>query len=278
MDTEENNTIRRIIKNIHINTDTAYCFHKTINLVSELSSGSLAHRKMVQGLYQNADGHYFIAFWNKPTWNAETLGYDYIDDVVFITQEQAKQWVMNYCPGKFSMDNKIWEQDKNPASMQTVSIRMTTELRNHLKFLSKVSGQSVNKLCIDLMDDGMSVRSTRASVPLPPTNLITMPDGRVVLDSFEKALQFDVPEDQKLANYAEALYGVWRFHYPLLFVFVARTLYKIITVEKNKEHALCFSEWVSKFYRSGHYDNNSDTCVWDDSQQPKNGLDGMFRR
>lgn len=269
MSVEENNVIRRIIANTHINTDTAYCFHKIINLVSEVSSGSLVHRKIVQGMYQNADGQYFIAFWNKPNWNEETLGYDYIDDVVLITQEQAKQWVMNYCPEKFSMSSKIWERDGNPANMQTVTIRMTIELRNHLKFLSKISDQSVNKICIDLMTDGMSLRSSRTNAPIPSTHLINMPDGKLALDSFEKALRFEEPEDQKLANYAEALYGVWRFNYPQVFVFVARTLYKIIHVEKNKEHALCFAEWVSKFYRSGYHDNNSDEYVWEDNQLPK---------
>lgn len=252
---EEISPIRKNVAETYINTDTAYCFHTIVNLVSTYDNGILKHYKIVQGLYQNIDGQHFIAFWNKPVWNEELLGYEYVDDCILITQSQAKQWVMNYCPEKLNIANKIWEQDEKPASIQPVTIRVNLELRNHLKFLAKISNQSVNKICMDLISNGISVGSARSSVPIPPVHYITMPNGKVALDSFERALTFETKEEQQLANYAEKLYRLWRFSYPELFVFIAQTFYNLMQIEKNQEHAICFAEWISKFHRGSYYEN-----------------------
>ena len=247
---DELNSIRKVIDGVAINTDTAHNFHLDIKLVSEQVGGHVNHRRMVQGLYQAPDGKYFLAFWNKPNWDSETLSYEFINDAIMVEPEQAQQWVRNYCPEKLGGLIASMEGNDKSASMQTLTLRLTTELKNHFTFLSKISDQSINKICLNFINVGMSMGSIRGCVAPPEPQYITMPDGRPVLDQFRKALKFDNPDEQALAGYAESLYDILNFNYPNFLPFALHTLYRLFHIVKIEEHALCFSKWLSLFHRA----------------------------
>lgn len=252
---DELNSIRKIIDGVTINTDTAHNFHLDVKLVSEQVGNHVNHRRMVQGLYQAPDGNYFLAFWNKPNWNNETLSYEFINDATTVAPEQAQQWIRNYCPEKFSGLIASMEGNDKSASMQTLTLRLTTELKNHFTFLAKISDQSINKICLNFINTGMSIGNTRALVSLPPPQDITMPpDGRPALDQFGKALKFVDPDEQALAGYAESLYDIYNFNYPGFLPFALHTLYRLLRIVKREDHALCFSNWLSRFHRATYDD------------------------
>lgn len=251
---DEFTPIRKVIAGVTINTDTAHSFHLDVKVVSEQTGGQVNHRRIIQGLYQTPDGKYFLAFWNKPNWDNETLSYDFVDDALVVEPEQAKQWMRNYCPDKLdSFIASMGENDK-PASMQTLTLRLTTELRNQLTFAAKISDQSLNKVCLNLITAGMSMGNTRGLVAPPQPQYITMPDDRPALDQFGKALKFDNPDEQALAGYAESLYDLWNFNYPGLLPFALHTLYRLIHIVRNKDYVLCFAKWLSQFHRTTYDD------------------------
>ena len=252
---DETSPIRKVIAGASINTETAHCFHSLMKVVTELVDGQLKHRHIVQGLYQNPEGRYFLAFWNKLNWNDEILGYDFVDDAILIEPEQAKQWMSNYCYEKLAAFVTSMDKPDKPASTQTLTLRMNTELRNHLTFIAKVADQSLNKICLNLISAGMSMSAARPQVSPPRPYLIVMPDGKQVVDELEKALKFDDPDEQALAGYAESLFGICRFDYPSFLPFVLRTFYSLLCINKNESHALCFAKWLTDFYRVTYDDS-----------------------
>jgi hypothetical protein len=252
---DETAPIRKVISGKSINTETDHCFHSVIKVMSEQVDGQLQHRYIVQSLYQNSEGGYFLAFWNKLNWNDESLSYDFVDDAILIEPEQAKQWMRSYCPE--NLESFVADMDKacKPASMQTLTLRMRTELRDYLASAAKSHGQSLNKICLELINTGMSANRARPSLFSPQPYYITMPDGKPAVDEFEKALKFDDPSEQELAGYAESLYGFYRFEYPFFLPFALKTLYILIHADKNESHALCFANWLSRFHRVSFSDN-----------------------
>lgn len=248
--------IRKVFDDISINTDIAHCFHSVIKIVSEHDDGQVKHRRMIQGLYQNPDGHFFLAFWNKMNWNDKSFNYDFVDDANLIDPDQATQWMMNYCPDKLeSFMASMKQADKSPSTV-SVTIRMPTELRDHLALVAKiVNNQSLNKICINLINAGMSMSNTRGSVSRPQPYRITMPNGQFAVDEHEHALEFDDPDEQALAGYAETLFTLYNFDYPSMFPFVLKTLYRLIHINLNEQHLRCFVNWLCEFYRVTYDDS-----------------------
>ena len=251
-DMNELDSIRKVVSGVSVNTDTAHCFHIDVRMFSEHVNGELQHRRIAQGLYQTPDGTYFLAHWNQPIWNDETLSYDFNDDVLIVEPNRAKQWIETYCPENMALIG----EDTKPASMQTLTLRLTTELRNRLAFSAKISDQSINKVCLNLISAGMSVNAARRSASEPKTEHITMLDGRPVLDQFGKALRFEDQDEQNLAKCAESLYYLWVFDYPSLLPFVFHTFYRLKHIIRNDTHVLCFAQWLASFHRP----------TWNDSQ------------
>jgi hypothetical protein len=246
--------IRKIIDGVGLNTDSAYCFFSIINVVSGLDSNNqLKHRQVVQSLYQNSsDNRYFLAYWNKMQWNESLWSYDFVNDISLLEPEQAKQWMLAFCKDKkqFNIFMESMKQPDKPASMTTISVRMPTELRDHLAFVSGLGNQSINKICMRLIETGLAMNEAKHRICHPTIFFMTMLDGCPVVDEFEKALKFEDPEEQALAEYAETLLSLYRYDYPNFLPFVARTFHIILFFhKKNRTHTICFAYWLSCLYR-----------------------------
>lgn len=252
---DEMTVIRKVVSGITINTDTAHCFHTDVKVITEQINGLLKHRNIVQGLFTNQEGQYFLAFWNKPNWDTESLSYHYIDDVQLIDVEHARQWLRNYCPEKLDSFMASMADADNPASMQTLTLRLSTELRNHLSFCAKVADQSLNKLCLNLIYVGMSANQSRSLVSPPQPHRINMPNGKPAIDKFEKAMKFEDPDEQALAQHAETLFSLHRFNFPAFLPYVLHTLYKLVHINKDQSHVLCFVTWLTEFHRVTYEDS-----------------------
>jgi hypothetical protein len=251
VDMDEIEPIRKIIKGVSINTETAHCFHSLTKVLTEQVDKQVKHIYIVQGIYKSLEGRYFLAFWNRPIWNDESLSYDCVSDAILIDPEQARQWMSRYCPEK--LQSFLVSTDKSANTQTTVSIRMSTALRDHIAFMA--GDHSLNKICLKLINAGMSMNYASLDLSRPPPYLITMPKGMPAIDEFERALKFDDPDEQALAGYAELLYSLSRLDYPGFLPFVLKTLYRLIHINKNESHALCFVEWLSSFYRVGYNDS-----------------------
>ena len=248
--------IRKEVEGIKLNTEISHCLHSAVKVITDHVDGRLEHRHIIQSLYKSPDNHYFLAFWNMPRWDSETLSYAYGNDVSLITPEQAKQWMRTYCPDE--LENFVTSMDKadKTSSTQTVSLRMSTELRNHLARAESLGGQSLNKVCINLIEAGLSMASSRSFVCLPSQfDVMMMPDRKTpAVDKFEKALKFENPDEQELAGYSETLCYLYRFDYPSFLPFVLRTFYRLMRINKNISHTQCFAEWITAFYRVTYQD------------------------
>ncbi|KVW05818.1 hypothetical protein WK91_34585 [Burkholderia cepacia] len=243
--------IRKVLDGISVNTDTAHCIHNTAAVVSEqIAVGQVKHRYIVQGLYQTPEGHFFLAFWNKMAWNEEILRYDFVNEAMLVQPEQAIQWVRSHCPEKLDGFIENIESREKSASTTTVTLRMTTELRESLALRAKITDQSINKICLNLMAAGQSLSDARRRVFLPMSfDPLRMPDGQLALNELERARSFSNPEEQELAGYAEALYGFYRLNFPQLLPFIVATFYKLTQTEGSDEYVLCFARWLAKFHR-----------------------------
>lgn len=256
---EKTEPIRKVVSGVNLNTDTAHCFKLVRKIFTEHLDGEFRdvhHLFMIQGLYRASEGQYFLALWNQPQWNSDALSYDFVDEAILIEPEKAKLWVQRNCPEKLEDFLSSMNTTSQVSSMQTVSLRMHTGLRDHLAFAAKLgnSNKSLSKHCVDLIEAGMSLAGSRSSLSPPNPSLITMPDGTHALDGFEKALKFDDSDEQALAGYAEALYALVRFNYAWFLPFVLKTLYTLLHKTKNDKHALCFANWLTAFYRPSFSD------------------------
>lgn len=255
---DELTPIRKVIDGVNINTDTAHRFHEDVKVVSELVEDMVVHRRIHQCLYQTqGNGRYFLAFWNKPLWNDDALQFVYINDASLIDVEQAKQWMLTNCPEKLddfvkNLDNT----DKAPSSV-AVNLRMPMALRNHLMQTAELTGNSLNKICLNLMNMGMSYAHRKRAISLPASFIrLEMPNGEPALDEFEHARQFKDEDDQALANYAENLYSLYKQDFPRLFPVALHILYRLFHINRDSKRAICFAIWLSHFHR----------VSWQDSQ------------
>lgn len=251
---DERPPIRKIKDGISLNTETAYLFHAVSTLETEQVESNLQHRLIVQALYLSRDGHFFVAFWNLPRWDPETLGLVYEDDARVVDATQARQWVSRYCPTKVSDLVKALEAAELPESYVNVTVRMDTGLRNHLAYQASMSQRSISKICLLLMEAGMTATEARKRVSRPAPYYMTMVDGGPAVDEFERACVFEDPDDQALAGYAEQLFGFYRFNFPGLLPFAAETLHRLIHIVRDEPRALCFARWLALFYRTSYDD------------------------
>lgn len=252
----EHPPIRKDVAGVKLNTEASHRIHWIRKVISEQVEGQVEHRHIVQALYKSPDNHYFLAFWNTPRWNSQTLKDDYVDDVHLIEPTQAKQWMRTYCPAELENFARTMDKADTTPTTQTLTLRMSTELRHRLSVADSLDGQSLNKACMNLIEAGLSMSNSRSSVCLPSHfNVMMMPDGITpAIDEFEKALKFENPDEQELAGYSESLYNIYRFNYPGFLPFVLRTFYRLFHINKNPVHAQCFAEWVTAFYRPSYDD------------------------
>ncbi|MDC6126777.1 hypothetical protein PPH41_01975 [Burkholderia gladioli] len=258
---DERMPIRKVIDGVNLNTDTAHCFHTNMKVVSELVDDQVVHRRIHQGLYQvQGNARYFLAFWNKPQWNDEALQFQYVDDAMLIDVEQAKQWMLTYCPEKLDAFVKdLGKTDRAPSSA-AVNLRMPMELRNHLMQTAELTGNSLNKICLNLLNAGMAYAHVKTTVSLPASFIrLEMPNGEPALDEVEHARQFEDEDDQALANYAETLYALYRQDFPRFLPVALHILYRLLHINRDAKRAICFAIWLSHFHR----------VSWQDSQDSR---------
>lgn len=253
---DELEPLRKVIDGKNINTDTAHLIHCDVKAISEFINGKLCQRRIHQYLYQAKEGHYFIAFWKKPVWNEKALSFNYINDVMLIESEQAKQWINNYCPEKYQEFVASMDKVDRPASIQAVTLRMPAALRNNLELVADVSNQSLNKVCVDRIITGMAAASAASRLSAPRPHEFLMPDGKLSLDEFGAALCFTNSDDQSLASYAELLRVSFQSDFYQFMVILCRTLHKLVIVDENETHAACVAKWLAYFYRPAHDEFN----------------------
>lgn len=248
--------IRKDVEGLKLNTEISHCFHSAVKVITDNVNGDLEHRNIIQSLYKSPDNHYFLAFWNMPRWDSETLSYAYSNDAALITPEQAKQWMRTYCPAELENFVAFMDKADKTPSTQTVSLRMSSELRSILGQGESFGGQSLNKVCINLIETGLSTVNSRHFLCMPSQfDVMMMPDGETpAVDKFGKGLKFENPAEQELSGYAETLLYVYRFNYPGFLPFIVRTLYRLMRINKNPLHAECFAQWITYFYRVTYQD------------------------
>lgn len=239
--------IRKTIGDATLNTATDRCFHIDWKTLTERSGAELAHRRIGQGLFLNPKGKLYLAFWGKPLWNEASLRFEYVEDASLLQPEEAVRWTRTYCPDRVSQLEDALSAEKF-VTTQSVTLRMTTELRDYLT----LSGEgSLNKNCIAFIASGISMMHAKSNLSVPSSlTALVMPDGQFALDEFEKARKFDDPDEQALAESAATLYALFRSNYPQFLPYALHQLYRLLGIQKNIEYALCFARWLSAFHRA----------------------------
>lgn len=151
--------IRKIIDGTTFNTETAYCFHEDKKMMAAIVDGRLENIPIVQKLYQTPDGQYFLAFWNKPDYDYTILEYVYRNYTEVINNDQAKEWILKHSP---NLIDKFTESlVKSPAILETLTLRLPIDLRNHLIMRAKRENKSLNTLCIGYINLALLMRDQR---------------------------------------------------------------------------------------------------------------------
>lgn len=198
---------------------------------------------MTQALYRTAEDKFFLAFWNRLVWDKVELRNKFVDTAELINSQQAQHWLEQH-----GAAHKVAEMDARPDEGPTraITVRLPEALLQRIELSAKAGRVSVNKVSSNLLLWAMSMQD-REPLYAPPTwTRLCMPDGRPAHDEHGRANSFEAKDLQKLADCGTILLQLAKQgRHDKIWSFVVRTLNRLIFIDKNQTHVLCFAQWVS---------------------------------
>lgn len=244
-------TIRKLIAGVTYNTETGTCWHLHETRFTEAGPNGPLHHRVAQGLYEvREQGHFFLAFWNRPSFNPATLVLELVDDVQPVLPGQASAWLERVnAPANVRVE---FEQASSSGELtrensRGITVRMPADLYEHFAALGNAAG-SLNNAFVNGLEAGRSVGYAVVDMWRPPHGTLKFDDGDQALDEFGCARPFADPRKQALAQHAEQLYALFGTNRLMMFPYVLRTLNDLHL--GDPANAAVFARWFAAFYRA----------------------------
>jgi hypothetical protein len=209
-----------------------------------------------QGLFKTKEGEFFLACWNLPTWNKNSVRFDLVDQIQPLNGSQAFTWFHQNAPSEVFAEKLALLDEPVGDVRAALTIRMPARIRDYIESIAAVTGHSVNKVCTGMLETAMGLRVL--PVYRPALNELVLADGEPCLDEFGLAKDFTDPRKKNLALIAEGLVELSTSGRSAgLFDYAISALNRLIAIEDDVEGAVMVARWLAKFHRWTHEDSTA---------------------